>query len=1188
MQRKEKEVRKKLRYDQNDGLLPEIRRVCGYPDHIVEEICPRGGAKRKKQVEEEWKWVEAQICGVCSAGGDILCCEDCPASFHLSCVGYEASDVPDESFYCNRCQNLPDDVHLFPPEKCAPDPSPQHRIERENNRNWEAIEFHFNASESKQNEVLQKKLADGEVEYGPLTERETFKRIFPTDHLLKALSTANVKNVTLPAEFLLEREFYPNDPKDERRPKLCGEVCAECELKDDWTAMLNCDFCELVWHQKCVYPPLINIPRLSYWMCPRHPEIVIDSLLLGEGASRYERDKLYRKYRTTEDPFEIFEKFCKATESLRLEAETVDKTHREEIYHDPIDDDFLNDFSSLLIPKKNGRKGGRGKKKNESPYLCSVYQLKLSPDNSAAGKKPRKRTEQSAIQKDEDCDIKTEGVKFTQEELIMSIMPYEVLEKSRNEYLTQRLLGTDIDLSTSFLNRYTSMIARSRHYYDNLSEKELIKLMRRDLDPVESVRGSGTQNICSLPEKTYRKKLKADVELLAQHLGLGDDHINRKFNTARTEAFFRRCAPPPSAQNVLTQRTLREVTLNSQKEALDISKVYKYHSKAKKVEDFVLLAYDTHFESVAERDAYYPSSMTIWSKEPIAALTAKWVAESGGVKIESKSPSPDYATDSPSAEGSPPAAVVTSFTSSMDQDEPVSPKQELESRESSVLSSVETAIEEDTEVQSEIHTEKAEFIPVPLARKKERDDTEDLFDGIGPDVTEEMIEQLALEDFKTIKRPKYYQKAMSFEELCFDDNYENFEAYEVFRITKSMTDLLEVPNWSQVHKNFQNKFQRMHYQTDLEHDYAALGQNPSEFRRLEESYLMAMRGEEDAYYNRATRSHEFLSPEPPHSDYYENFADSSKKRGRPRGSKNRKEGEPVKRKRNSVTSTTSGKGRGRGGRPRGSRGGRGRGSTVSSVDGGGASRRGSINLTSDNPTSPEVPEQSSSSCVSRIEDEVEKIRLKYAKMVIKKELEEIKEDYFRMRDEALQKWNMAQWTELQEKVLAGRLSSLIPFEPRYFLPNQRVMARLVIDQDHLPIAIQRCLTKFGTAHDCHIRTDNYISSFCTVMDDYHCDIVREYHSDVFYLSTLATNAVIVNGVVVRRPRLIPLEAAERGRTKASSSSLPSSIKCICQKYSDQLISRQESSGQSITAGVVELEDGARIQIGCASFTFYRT
>lgn len=123
--------------------------------------------------------------------------------------------------------------------------------------------------------------------------------------------------------------------------------------------------------------------------------------------------------------------------------------------------------------------------------------------------------------------------------------------------------------------------------------------------------------------------------------------------------------------------------------------------------------------------------------------------------------------------------------------------------------------------------------------------------------------------------------------------------------------------------------------------------------------------------------------------------------------------------------------------------------------------------------------------------------------------------------------------------MAARLSSLIPYDQRYFLPTQRVLARLDLEDGdlrlpavHLPIAIQRCVTKLGTAHDCHVRCDKLTGdAWCSVLADYHCDIVRDYYSDNFYISTLGTEAVFVDGRAVRRPRLTPFEAAEKLRTR---------------------------------------------------------
>lgn len=43
-------------------------------------------------------------CRVCHRLGDLLCCETCPAVFHLECVEPPLVDVPTEDWQCSTCK----------------------------------------------------------------------------------------------------------------------------------------------------------------------------------------------------------------------------------------------------------------------------------------------------------------------------------------------------------------------------------------------------------------------------------------------------------------------------------------------------------------------------------------------------------------------------------------------------------------------------------------------------------------------------------------------------------------------------------------------------------------------------------------------------------------------------------------------------------------------------------------------------------------------------------------------------------------------------------------------------------------------------------------------------------------------------------------------------------------------------
>ncbi len=43
------------------------------------------------------------ICSICRDGGDLLLCDNCPKSFHMTCLKLKASDIPPEKWYCPCC-----------------------------------------------------------------------------------------------------------------------------------------------------------------------------------------------------------------------------------------------------------------------------------------------------------------------------------------------------------------------------------------------------------------------------------------------------------------------------------------------------------------------------------------------------------------------------------------------------------------------------------------------------------------------------------------------------------------------------------------------------------------------------------------------------------------------------------------------------------------------------------------------------------------------------------------------------------------------------------------------------------------------------------------------------------------------------------------------------------------------------
>ncbi|KNC48644.1 uncharacterized protein AMSG_00421 [Thecamonas trahens ATCC 50062] len=47
--------------------------------------------------------INYDLCCACGAGGDLICCDSCPNSFHLDCLEPALEKVPAGSWYCNAC-----------------------------------------------------------------------------------------------------------------------------------------------------------------------------------------------------------------------------------------------------------------------------------------------------------------------------------------------------------------------------------------------------------------------------------------------------------------------------------------------------------------------------------------------------------------------------------------------------------------------------------------------------------------------------------------------------------------------------------------------------------------------------------------------------------------------------------------------------------------------------------------------------------------------------------------------------------------------------------------------------------------------------------------------------------------------------------------------------------------------------
>ncbi|XP_017891291.1 PHD finger protein 12 isoform X3 [Ceratina calcarata] len=250
------------------GLMPQIQALIAPPVSEDSKV-----AKSKKDREEKkhpyfkrrGRGHNRDICDACRDGGELICCDKCPASYHLQChyPAVDPADIPNGEWLCYAC-------------RCA----------------------------SKRNLLDQK-------------GNEKDKKKSALEVLALAASLVNPREFELPKELQLPIMFPGSNKVDYvsgRRGKqtsgnnngkshcldnnlmvpLPARLCFECGRSCRKAPLIACDYCPLYFHQDCLDPPLTAFP-IGRWMCPNHPNHFIDQNLLTS-CRVTERIKLWDKY----------------------------------------------------------------------------------------------------------------------------------------------------------------------------------------------------------------------------------------------------------------------------------------------------------------------------------------------------------------------------------------------------------------------------------------------------------------------------------------------------------------------------------------------------------------------------------------------------------------------------------------------------------------------------------------------------------------------------------------------------------------------------------------------------------------------------------------------------------------------------------------------------------------------------
>ncbi|XP_067649895.1 PHD finger protein 12-like [Haliotis asinina] len=254
--------------DTSGGLMEQIQKLVAPP---VSEEYARRMRRRDREHRRHGRSVNHDCCDSCKEGGDLLCCDRCPAAFHLQCHDppLEEDDLPPGEWICHRCRIADNQSKEDPVPSTSTGsrgrPKRQHSQEDEK-----------------------------DVPEHPL------QTLAKAARLMNPIQFDLTKDIacTIPLPGSSKRRIGSRGPSrkaphelDNGMVPLPAKVCFQCSKSCRVAPLIQCDYCPLLFHLDCLAPPLTSFPT-GRWMCPNHVEQSVDEYLL-KSLSLCERVKLW-------------------------------------------------------------------------------------------------------------------------------------------------------------------------------------------------------------------------------------------------------------------------------------------------------------------------------------------------------------------------------------------------------------------------------------------------------------------------------------------------------------------------------------------------------------------------------------------------------------------------------------------------------------------------------------------------------------------------------------------------------------------------------------------------------------------------------------------------------------------------------------------------------------------------------
>ncbi|XP_033123294.1 PHD finger protein 12-like isoform X2 [Anneissia japonica] len=312
--------------DTSGGLMEQIQALIAPP---VCEEPPRKHRRTDRERRRTGRATNRDTCDSCREGGDLLCCDRCPAAFHLTCCNppLEEDKLPHGEWLCHQCTVTPkegddsssntsksDKIKVLVPEigkpvvKIVP-MRLNDRLMAQGKSCLRLVQLQAYEEAKKEKEGFERQLSGESLAINDTEKVESQLPedfVNPFDMLVKAAAVQNPKQFSVPPEFMTNAPLPGSSCKKRREDAvkkkpyelengmvpLPARVCFRCKKSCRIAPLIQCDYCPLLFHQDCLDPPLTMMPT-GRWMCPNHPENFVPAYF---GPSFTKRCKIYNQF----------------------------------------------------------------------------------------------------------------------------------------------------------------------------------------------------------------------------------------------------------------------------------------------------------------------------------------------------------------------------------------------------------------------------------------------------------------------------------------------------------------------------------------------------------------------------------------------------------------------------------------------------------------------------------------------------------------------------------------------------------------------------------------------------------------------------------------------------------------------------------------------------------------------------